>query len=112
MINEAINAYRQSKKFEFVEDDSYFEAEDDGLMIDLDEGIDLKKILQEVLDEMPDGYRTIFNLYVFENLKHREIADFLNISENTSKTQLTKARRLIKTKLQERNITRSTVTNE
>jgi len=61
---------------------------------------------------MPDGYRTIFNLYVFENLKHREIADFLNISENTSKTQLAKARRLIKTKLQERNITRSTVTNE
>jgi len=36
VINEAINAYRQSKKFEIVEDDSYFEAEDDGLMIDLD----------------------------------------------------------------------------
>lgn len=111
VINEAINAYRQSKKFEFVEDDSYFEAEDESFMIDLDEGIDIKKVLQEVLDEMPEGYRTIFNMYVFENLKHFEIADYLNISENTSKTQLAKARRLIKSKLKERNITRSTVTN-
>ena len=111
VINEAINYYRQSKKFEFVEDETYFESEDESIYIDFDEKVDLKTLLEEILDEMPDGYRTIFSLYVFENLKHREIADFLNISENTSKTQLSKARRLIKEKLKKKNITRSTVLN-
>ena len=110
VINEAINHYRVEKKFEFVEDDTYFEAEDDKEIF-VEEGVNLKKILEEILEEMPDGYRTIFTMYVFDNLKHREIADYLNISENTSKTQLAKARRLIKQKLEEKNITRSTVLN-
>lgn len=110
VINEAINHYRSEKKFEFVEDDSYFEAEEDEFIIE-EEGIDLKKVLQEILNDLPDGYRTVFTMYVFDNLKHQEIADYLNVSINTSKTQLSKARRLIKLKLEEKNITRSTVLN-
>jgi RNA polymerase sigma-70 factor (ECF subfamily) len=41
-----------------------------------------------LLDELPPGYRTVFNLYVVEGFKHREIADELSISINTSKSQL------------------------
>ena len=50
-----------------------------------------------LLDELPPGYRTVFNLYAIEGFKHREIADLLGISINTSKSQLLLARK----KLQE-----------
>jgi RNA polymerase sigma factor (sigma-70 family) len=54
---------------------------------------DLLKIIQQ----LPDGYRAIVNLYLVEGFNHREIAEMLNISEGTSKSQLAKA----KAKLQE-----------
>jgi len=47
----------------------------------------------DLLDDLPTGYRTVFNLYVLEGLKHREIAEELGISINTSKSQLILARR-------------------
>jgi len=49
------------------------------------------------LDQLPTGYRTVFNLYVLEGMKHREIAELLGISINTSKSQLI----LAKQRLQE-----------
>jgi len=48
---------------------------------------------------LPAGYRTVFNMYVFEDYTHREIAEILNFSENTSKSQLSKARAMLKKKL-------------
>ncbi len=47
----------------------------------------------ELLKTLPTGYRTIFNLYVIEGYKHKEIAEQLGISINTSKSQLIKARK-------------------
>lgn len=44
--------------------------------------------IKELVDSLPPGYRTVFNLYVIEGFKHREIAEMLGISENTSKSQL------------------------
>ncbi len=49
--------------------------------------------IMKVMDELPVGYRTVFNLYVFEDLKHREIAEMLGISINTSKSQLILAKK-------------------
>ena len=49
--------------------------------------------LLALLDELPPGYRTIFNMYVIEGYKHREIADLLDISINTSKSQLILAKK-------------------
>lgn len=46
-----------------------------------------------LLNELPDGYRTVFNLYVIEGFKHREIAELLGISINTSKSQLILAKK-------------------
>lgn len=46
-----------------------------------------------LLNQLPTGYRTVFNLYVLEGHKHREIAELLDISINTSKSQLILAKR-------------------
>lgn len=49
--------------------------------------------LLNLLDHLPNGYKTVFNLYVIEGFKHREIAELLGISINTSKSQLILARK-------------------
>ncbi|MBK9257439.1 MAG: sigma-70 family RNA polymerase sigma factor [Saprospiraceae bacterium] len=49
--------------------------------------------LLTALNDLPVGYRTVFNLYVIEGYKHREIAELLNISINTSKSQLILAKK-------------------
>lgn len=51
--------------------------------------------VEETFSEMLDGYRLIFNLYVFEDKKHHEIAEILNISEGTSKSQLSRYKKWI-----------------
>jgi RNA polymerase sigma-70 factor (ECF subfamily) len=53
-----------------------------------------------MIGELPDGYRMVLNLYVFEDYSHKQIARQLGISENTSKSQLSKARALLRKKLQ------------
>ena len=60
-----------------------------------------KEELMEILQLLPIGYRTVFNLYVFDKLSHNEISEVLSISESTSKTQLFKARKYLQQKLYE-----------
>lgn len=52
-------------------------------------------VLMEFIRELPPGYRTVFNLYVFEEWSHKEIADKLRIHEKSSASQLTRARKLL-----------------
>jgi RNA polymerase sigma-70 factor (ECF subfamily) len=54
--------------------------------------------LLKILNSIPSGAKTIFNLYVFEGYSHKEIAEKLNITTGTSKSQLFKARSLLKSK--------------
>lgn len=54
----------------------------------------------EMMHSLPIGYRTVLNMYVFERMTHKEIAKELNIAESTSKSQLFKARGLMKKKLE------------
>ena len=56
---------------------------------------DVRSQLLEILQKLPEGYRTVFNLYVLDNLSHKEIAEYLGISEGTSKSQLSKAKMMI-----------------
>jgi len=58
--------------------------------------------LLESIRELPEGYRQILNLYIFEGLKHREIAEQLEISEGTSRSQYTRAKRLLKSILEKK----------
>ncbi|CCH56338.1 RNA polymerase, sigma-24 subunit, ECF subfamily [Fibrisoma limi BUZ 3] len=55
--------------------------------------------LLRMVNQLPDGYRTVFNLYAIEGYSHAEIADMLGISEGTSKSQLSRARILLQTNL-------------
>lgn len=64
---------------------------DDSFELDEDDGVSHERIL-EMVQSLPKGYRTVFNLYAIEDYSHKEIADLLDISESTSKTQYRKAK--------------------
>jgi RNA polymerase sigma-70 factor (ECF subfamily) len=107
VANEAINEIRrinkQGKWLSF--DDSLYEnavnQTSDNFLEEEDVGhfhLSAEQLL-DALHELPEGYRTIFNLYVFEKMKHQEIAKLLGISKNTSKSQLHKARLLLRKSL-------------
>ena len=53
------------------------------------------EVLTEMIRNLPPGYRTVFNLYVIEGKRHKEIAELLGIQEQTSASQLMRARRLL-----------------
>ena len=58
-------------------------------------------VLQEMIRRLPDGYRTVFNLYVFEQMKHKEIASLLGIKENSSTSQFLRAKALLAQEIKE-----------
>ena len=70
-------------------------------IIDWGSCIDLQH-LEKAIAELPEGYRTVFTLYEIEGFRHAEIAQLLEISVSTSKTQLHKAKRLLTSKLKEK----------
>ena len=55
--------------------------------------------LVKYIQELPTGYRTVFNLYAVEGFSHKEIGDLLGISENTSKSQLSMARKSLQKRI-------------
>jgi RNA polymerase sigma factor (sigma-70 family) len=65
-----------------------------------DENLSVEDLLRLVA-QLPDGYRTVFNLYAIEGYNHVEIGELLGISEQTSKSQLSRARGHLKTKLKQ-----------
>jgi RNA polymerase sigma-70 factor (ECF subfamily) len=67
--------------------------------------------LLEMVQSLPDGYRTVFNLYAIEGYSHKEIGEFLGISETTSKSQLSRARGLLKEKIELLNIVKISYAN-
>jgi RNA polymerase sigma-70 factor (ECF subfamily) len=67
------------------------------------EGLEMEDYMQ-MINSLPLGYKTIFNLYAIEGYSHQEIAELLGISVNTSKSQLSRARALLQAKLEQINI--------
>lgn len=61
------------------------------------------KDLQEIICGLPNGYRVVFNLYAMEGYSHKEIAELLHISENTSRTQYHKARLALQIEISKKN---------
>ncbi|MCF8368510.1 MAG: sigma-70 family RNA polymerase sigma factor [Bacteroidales bacterium] len=105
MINTAITHLKKNKiYFEPISDSNYpSEVQDDIIF----EPVDQNTLIQ-IIQNLPDGYRTVLNLYVFEGYMHKEISNLLNISENTSKSQLSKARKMVRLKLDEINKIKNT----
>lgn len=96
-INTAINYYYKNRKHH-----GHLDVEN-SLVDRLDSTI-LDEISNEQLiaciNKLPDGYRLIFNLHVIEGYSHNEIAELLNISVNTSKSQLSRAKALLRSRLE------------
>lgn len=95
MVNESLNFLRYKRNL-FVEVEE--ENHDSLSHQKLQEDINAEHLLR-MIAELPLGYRTVFNLYAIEGYNHREIGEMLGISENTSKSQLSKARRQLQQKL-------------
>lgn len=94
MVNEALMFLR--KNYHFNEHEDISELPVMTVEVSIEDDLAARDILK-LLEQLPTGYRTVFNLYVLEGYKHKEIADELGISINTSKSQLI----LAKKKLQE-----------
>lgn len=57
--------------------------------------------LMKIIGELPDGFRIVFNMYVIEGYSHKEIGEVLNITESTSRSQLTRAKQLLQKRIEE-----------
>jgi len=100
MVNECLMMLRKNQPLTFPGDESQIPDRVDSFNIEAD--ISAREIL-ELLDQLPPGYRTVFNLYVIEGFKHIEIAETLGISINTSKSQLILAKEKLRTLLKTMN---------
>ena len=94
--NTAIDAIRKAKRNPFLSDqDNDFKTPAENAMEEKEdlEALQLKyEVAMDCIDRLSPAYRTVFNMYVFEEYSHKEIADILGISEGTSKSNLAKAR--------------------
>ncbi len=100
VVNESLDTLKRDKKLNEIHEESFKTGA-------IDEKNDKNaysnisaKDLMDALNTLPTGYRTIFNLYVIDGFSHRDIAERLNISEGTSKSQLSKAKDQLKKKLE------------
>ena len=88
-VRESLNYLRLTRS-SFVDIDENDSDEED-VSSDIISNMTAQELIAEI-GKMPDGYRTIFNMYVIEGYQHKEIAEILNITESTSRSQLKKAR--------------------
>ena len=96
-INTALQKYREKTTLEIVEEVPDEENQENEQAENLkDAALD---VLLNLIQQLPDKYRLVFNLYVLDNYSHREIAELLNISEGTSKSNLSRARAILKQKV-------------
>jgi len=97
MINTAINQYKKNIKAMRELDIQTLEIRD-GKIEDVLDQMSAQEILDYIQD-LPPGYRIVFNLNVIEGYTHKKIGEMLNISENTSKSQLFRAKRALQKKI-------------
>lgn len=97
MINTILQKYRKKSVLnivtEEIPDEVVVEVDDDDISLD---------ILLDLIKELPERYRMVFNLYVLDGFSHKEIAKMLKIAEGTSKSNLARARMILKKKLEAR----------
>lgn len=101
MVNTAINHYHKNLRRNYYHHDIQDINQTEIIGNDFQTVDFTQDELLGVINNLPDGYRMVFNLYAVEGYKHKEIAEMLDIDVNTSKTQYLRARRLIQKKLME-----------
>ena len=95
MVNNALQCYRKEKTLELISEDIPEERE-----IEIDDASISMEYLLGIIQQLPDRYRLVFNLYVIDNYAHKEIAAMLDISIGTSKSNLSRARMILKDKIE------------
>ncbi|HKK77632.1 MAG TPA: RNA polymerase sigma factor [Saprospiraceae bacterium] len=100
VVNEALMFLRKQHNFNMTLEITDF---DQPVRMKVVDHLAAQDILS-LMEELPTGYRTVFNLYVIEGYKHREIAELLDISINTSKSQLILARKRMRELLKKNSI--------
>ncbi len=95
MVNEALAFLRKKEPLHLAIDDSHIQVAGVGTA---DEEL-AEEELVKLLQSLPAGYRAVFNLYAIEGYSHKEIAEMLDITEGTSKSQLSKARAMLQRRL-------------
>jgi len=98
-VNTVLQKYRKKRVFDIrdegrLEDEVDEEVEDNNVPLDF---------LLKIIQELPDRYRLVFSMYVMDGYSHKEVADMLGISDGTSKSNLARARAILKTKIEEYN---------
>lgn len=98
-VNTAITHYHKNLKFRYhVEIEEFVSAETG--VAGFEEDFFTSDELFKVLNDLPAGYRMVFNLYAVEGYKHKEIAEMLRIDTNTSKSQYSRAKAAIRERLE------------
>tara|TARA_R110002012_G_scaffold318874_3_gene537979 strand:+ start:1543 stop:2094 length:552 start_codon:yes stop_codon:yes gene_type:complete len=93
-INNTLQRYRKTSVFKIVDED---QIEDQTIDVDDEESEHIPlQFLLECIQNLPDRYRLVFNLYVMDGFSHKEISDLLDITTGTSKSNLNRARVLLK----------------
>ncbi|MFI3259997.1 MAG: sigma-70 family RNA polymerase sigma factor [Rikenellaceae bacterium] len=96
-INTSLEWLRAQKRMGEIADLEGVEAEEEPTISEVEQIP--QEILMRLIGELPDGYRTIFNLFCVEGYSHREIAKELGIKEKSSSSQLLRAKRLLASKI-------------
>ncbi len=94
IINTALQTYREKNVLNLVTEEIPEEVD-----VEIDEEHVSLDFLLKLIQELPNRYRLVFNLYVLDGYSHREIATMLNISEGTSKSNLSRARVILRDKI-------------
>lgn len=94
MVNQALQQYRNKSFLSPIDEDIAEEVE-----VEIEDGVSID-FLMKIIQELPDRYRLVFNLSVFENYSHQEISDSLGISVGTSKSNLSRAKLILKEKIE------------
>ncbi|RPD96533.1 sigma-70 family RNA polymerase sigma factor [Aureibaculum marinum] len=96
VINTALQSYRKKNVLSLVNE----EIPDKEIDVDIDDEDVSLDFLLKLIQELPERYRLVFNLYVLDGYPHKEIAKMLNISEGTSKSNLSRARLILRNKIE------------
>jgi RNA polymerase sigma-70 factor (ECF subfamily) len=95
MVNQSLQQYRGISYLgltsDIVAEETEIEIDEDHVSIDY---------LMKIIQELPDRYRLVFSLYVLDGYSHKEIAELLEINEGTSKSNLSRARQILKEKIE------------
>lgn len=97
MINNILQKYRTDTIFEIISENV---PQDEEVEVDM-ESVSIE-FLTEIIQELPDRYRMVFNMYAIDGFSHKEISEMLNINIGTSKSNLARARMILKEKIEAR----------